>query len=155
MFCFPCFCTFLLYLRETFILQDRDGLRRVLNSYDSGDSSSYTPRRSNRVQHVGVSIIYCMLYAITTTVHEWMNEIYNWQSIVNPIQFGHKSFFLRMHKKKHPFTPNTKTIFCNVLDIHTIPLYNIQFKRYKWVWFVNNITKQEGSYSFDKNGFKI
>ena len=28
-------------------------------------------------------------------------------------------------------------------------------KRYKLVWLVNNITKQEGSYSFDKNGFKI
>ena len=23
------------------------------------------------------------------------------------------------------------------------------------MWFVNKITKQEGSYSFDKNGFKI
>ena len=40
----------------------------------------------------------------------------------------------------NPF--HAKTIFCNLLDIHTIPLYNIPFKRYKRVWFVNNIAKQ-------------
>ena len=73
----PCrqFSNILILILTLCFLQERNGCRRLLNSYDSGDSTNYTTQMTSRLQQVGINTnLQLVMVGFLDCSHELLNH---------------------------------------------------------------------------------